>query len=386
MPRSICVFTGSRAEYGLLTPLMAEIKADPRLELKLIVSGSHLSGEFGETWRNIDADGFKIDGMVDMQLDSDAPVAIAHSMARCLSGCADVLSQLSPDLLVVLGDRYEILAAAEAAMLLKIPIAHIHGGEATEGAMDDAIRHAVTKLASFHFPATEVYRQRIIQLGEHPDRVFATGAPGLDVIDTIEFMARAELEDELGFKFRPKNLLVTYHPETLDAVAPAEAVSQLFAALDSLPDIGVFVTKSNADIGGRGINQLVDEFAARNPDRVFSAASLGQVRYLSVMAQVDAVVGNSSSGIIEAPAIGKPTVNIGNRQRGRTRAPSIIDCDGDAQSIATAIGKALDSEMQAIARRRVSPYGRGGASAQIRKILATVDLAGILLKPFYTEP
>lgn len=384
MARRICVFTGSRAEYGLLEPLMREIQADSQLELQLIVSGSHLARDLGETWRQIDADGFRIDGKVDMQLDSDAPVALAQSMARCLSGCAEVLSRLSPDIFVVLGDRYEVLAAAEASMMLGIPIAHIHGGEITEGAMDDAIRHAVTKLAHLHFAATEEYRQRIIRLGENPDRVFATGAPGLDVIAKIKLMSREELEKDLGFRFADKNMLVTFHPETLGSEAPSEAVRRLFAALDRFPETGVIITKSNADAGGREINKMIDHYAGANARRVVAASSLGQRRYLSVMAQVDAVVGNSSSGIIEAPAMGKPTVNIGDRQRGRTRAPSIIDCEGSDADVAEAIGRALGPEMQQIASRRQTQYGAGGASAKIKTKLAAAKLEGILRKPFYS--
>ncbi len=386
MPRRICVFTGSRADYGLLYWLMKEIEADPRLTLQLLVSGSHLAPQFGETRRQIEADGFAIDAAVDMQLTDDAPVAIASSMALALKGCAEALDRLGPDLLVVLGDRYEALAAAEAAMLLRIPIAHIHGGEATEGAIDDAMRHAITKMAHLHFAAAEAYRQRIIQLGEQPDRVFTVGAPGLDHVVRTELLGRTDIESRLGFRWRDRNLLVTYHPVTIERASPAASVRRLCEALDHFPDLGIVLTKSNADTGGREINEQIDLYAAAHPGRVVAATSLGQQLYLSVMAQAEAVVGNSSSGIIEAPALGKPTVNIGTRQQGRVRAPSVIDCADETQAIVAAIERALSPQMLDLAARRVSPYGGGGASARIKNTLATVDLDHLLLKSFYTLP
>ncbi len=384
MTRRICVFTGSRADYGVLYWLLKEIVADPRLELQLLVSGSHLTREFGETWRQIEADEFSIDAKVDMLLASDEPVAAAKSMALGLMGCAEALERLKPDVLVVLGDRYEALAAAEAAMLLRIPIAHIHGGEATEGAIDDAIRHAITKMAHLHFVAAEPYRERVIQLGEHPDRVFTAGAPGLDHVARTTLLDRGELERTLGFRFAERNLLVTCHPATLATEPASASLRRLLAALDRFPALGIVITKSNADMAGREINALIDAYAAGQAERVFVAASLGQQRYLSVLAQVDAVVGNSSSGIIEAPALGKPTVNIGPRQQGRVRAPSVIDCADEIQSIVEAIERALSPDMQALAAHRVSPYGGGGASKRIKDVLAGVDLAGLLMKSFYT--
>jgi UDP-hydrolysing UDP-N-acetyl-D-glucosamine 2-epimerase len=381
--RRICVFTGTRAEYGLLYWLLKEMQAEPRIGLQLLVSGSHLASEFGETWRQIVADGFAIDAKVDMLLASDEPVAVAKSMALGLAGVAEALDRLKPDLLVLLGDRYEALAAAEAAMLLRIPIAHIHGGEATEGAIDDSIRHAITKMAHLHFAATELYRERILQLGEAPERVFTVGAPGLDHIDNTKLIDRRELECDLGFQFGDRNLLITYHPATLDPASPAAAVRRLFDALGRMPEVRVIMTKSNADVGGRAINAMVDDYASQRPGRVLAVSSLGQQRYLSVMAQVDAVVGNSSSGIIEAPAMGKPTVNIGPRQQGRARAPSVIDCADDKDAIVAAIGCALSPAAQATAARRESPYGTGGASKRIKDVLATVELEGLLAKRFH---
>ena len=261
MARKICVFTGTRAEYGLLYWLLKEMQADPRIDLKVLVSGSHLEPEFGETWREIAADGFPIDAKVDMHLDSDAPVAVAKSMALGLAGCAETLDRLKPDLLVVLGDRYEALAVTEAALLLQIPIAHIHGGEATEGAIDEQMRHAITKMAHVHFAAAEPYRERIVQMGEAPERVFTVGAPGLDHIGNTKLLSRSELECKLGFRFSERNLLVTYHPATLDRANPVTSFQRLLDALDRLPEVNIVITKSNADVGGHAINAAIDTYA-----------------------------------------------------------------------------------------------------------------------------
>ena len=383
MARTICVFTGTRAEYGLLYWLMKEVQTDSRLNLKLLVSGSHLEPDFGETWREIVADGFTIDAKVDMHLNSDEPVGVAKSMALGLAGCAEALDRLMPDLLVVLGDRYEALAAAEAALLLRIPIAHIHGGEATEGAIDEQIRHAITKMSHLHFAAAEPYRERILHMGEAPERVFNVGAPGLDHIDNIRLIGRRELERELGFRFGERNLLVTYHPATLDRASPVPGFRRLLDALDLLPEVCLIMTKSNADVGGRAINAAIDDYAGARNGRVLAVSSLGQQRYLSVMAQVDAVVGNSSSGIIEAPAMGKPTVNIGPRQRGRVRAPSVIDCADDTEAILAAIECALSPHTRSKAERRESPYGCGGASKRIKDVLVTIELDELLAKRFH---
>jgi UDP-hydrolysing UDP-N-acetyl-D-glucosamine 2-epimerase len=304
-------------------------------------------------------------------------------MARGLAGCAEALDRLKPDILVLLGDRYEALAAAEAALLLRVPIAHIHGGEATEGAIDDLIRHAITKMAHLHFPAAELYRQRILQLGEPPERVFTVGAPGLDHIDNMKILSRPELERDLGFSFGERNLLVTYHPVTLDLASPTAAVRRLLDALDRLPEAHVIMTKSNADVGGRAINAMIGGYEGAHQNRVVAVSSLGQQRYLSVMAHADAVVGNSSSGIIEAPAMGKPTVNIGPRQHGRARAPSVIDCADDTEAILAAIECALSPRMRAKAVARRSPYGCGGASKRIKDVLATIQLEGLLAKEFH---
>jgi UDP-hydrolysing UDP-N-acetyl-D-glucosamine 2-epimerase len=381
--RTICVFTGTRAEYGLLYWLMKDIESDPRLKLRLIVSGSHLAREQGETWRQIEADGFSIDAKVDMKLDGDDPVATARSMALALSGAAEALDRLQPDIFVVLGDRYEALAVAEAALLLCIPIAHIHGGEASEGAFDDAMRHAITKLSHLHFAAAEPYRQRLIQMGEAPERVYNVGSPGLDYIARTDLAEQAELEELTGLRLGDQNLLVTYHAATLEKKRTEPGAQPLLSALDRFPSAHVIFTRANADPGGRLINSQIETWVARNRSRAICVPSLGQRLYLSAMSQCDAVVGNSSSGIIEAPAMGKPTVNIGSRQRGRERASSIIDCLDDSESITEAIAKAQTPEMRSLAQRRECPYSAGGASRRIKEVLADIALDQLLVKRFH---
>ncbi|MBS3964066.1 MAG: UDP-N-acetylglucosamine 2-epimerase (hydrolyzing), partial [Methylomonas sp.] len=324
--RKICVVTGSRADYGLLYWLMKDIQADAGLELQLVATGMHLSPEFGSTWQQIAADGFNISHKVEMLLSSDTPVGISKAMGLSLIGFADALAALQPDIVVVLGDRFEIFAAAQAAMNLRIPLAHIHGGELSEGAVDDAIRHALTKLSHLHFTATETYRHRVIQLGEQPERVFNVGAPGLDNIHRLPLLDRAALEDSIGFRLGAKNFLVTFHPVTLEKQTAGEQFEALLQALDGFDDAHILFTHSNADADGRAMAGLIEAYRAKHPDRVAVFVSLGSVRYLSAMRHVDAVVGNSSSGIIEAPALGVATVNIGDRQRGRLCANSVIHC------------------------------------------------------------
>lgn len=384
--RKICVFTGTRAEYGLLYWLMKEIQSDPRLQLQLLVSGSHLASEHGDTWRTIEADGFSIDAKVDMKLDSDEPVAVAKSMALGFSGCAEALGRLKSDILVVLGDRYEALAAAEAALLLRIPIAHLHGGEASEGAFDDAMRHAITKLSHLHFTAAEPYRQRVIQMGEASERVYNVGALGLDHIARRKLVSRAEFEQEAGFKLGRKNFLVTYHPATLESQSVGQGAKALLAALDHFPDTHVIFTKANADPGGRLINAQIEGWVSSNNARAMCVASLGQRLYLLAMSLCDAVIGNSSSGIIEAPALGKPTVNIGSRQDGRERTRSVIDCPNDTNAIVEAITKSQSPQMLSIARSGERPRGSAGVSRHIKEILADIRLDGLLIKRFHKYP
>lgn len=375
--RKIAVFTGTRAEYGLLYWLLKDIQSDPELELQLLVAGMHLSPEFGMTYQSIETDGFRIDEKVEMLLSSDSAVGTAKSIGLGVIGFADALSRMNPDVLVILGDRFEALAAAQAAMILRIPIAHIHGGEITEGAYDDAIRHAITKLSLLHFTSTAEHRQRVIQLGEAPNRVSNVGAVGLDHLHRSNLMSVDELSASLEFIIDRPYFLVTYHPVTL-ATEPAKAsFEQLLSALDKFPLHQVILTYPNADDGGREIIPLLDAYAKGRPDRVLAIPSLGQLRYLSAVKHAAAVVGNSSSGIIEVPSFGVPTVNVGARQRGRRAATSVLNCDPDANAITEALETGLETDFSQV----INPYGQGNASEAILKIIKTADLSEI--KTFY---
>lgn len=381
--RKICIVTGSRAEYGLLYWLMKEIQDDQELELQIIATGMHLSPEFGLTYKVIEEDGFSINAKVEMLLSSDTPVGIGKSIGLGVIGFADVLDRLRPDMLVLLGDRYEILAAAQAAMVARIPIAHLHGGEATEGLIDEAIRHAVTKMSHFHFVAAEPYRQRVIQLGENPEKVLNYGAPGLDNIKRLRLLSKKDFENSIKFRLGKTNFLVTYHPVTLSDQGPKHAIKELFRALDHFKDAKIIFTKPNADTDGRVICQMIDDYMVRQPDRVIATTSLGQLRYLSAIKHVDAVIGNSSSGLIEAPALKKPTINLGYRQNGRLKANSVIDCDENAEAIIAAIQKALSVDFMLTISNVVSPYGEGNASVRIKDYFKNVNFKDILQKKFF---
>ena len=380
--RKICVVTGSRAEYGLLYWLMRGIDSDPDLELQIIATGMHLSPEFGSTYKIIEADGFRIDRKIEMLLSSDTPVGITKSLGVGTIGFADVLADLRPDVVVLLGDRFEILAAAQSAMVARIPIAHLHGGEATEGLIDEAIRHAVTKMAHFHFVAAEPYRLRVIQMGEQPEHVVNVGAMGLDNIARLPLLSREDLQRELSFDLGTTVFLVTYHPVTLRQEAAGEIVGELLSALDAYPAASVVFTKSNSDTDGRIINELIDAYVRKNPGRAKAFVTLGQLRYLSLMRHADVVIGNSSSGLIEAPAMKKATINIGDRQRGRLKCTSIIDCGDTRLEIELAIGRALSMEFQSALRQTQSPYGSGGASDKVVAFLKSARLEGVLMKSF----
>ena len=384
MKRTICVVTGSRAEYGLLLPLLKRIAADPDLYLQIIVTGMHLSSEFGLTYREIERDGFIIDEKVETVLSSDTPTGIIKSMGLGLIGFADALNRLKPDIMVVLGDRYEIMVAAQAAMIHSIPIAHIHGGEVTEGAIDDSIRHAITKMSHLHFVSTSVYRNRVIQLGELPERVFNTGAIGIDNIIELELLDQKEFEESINFKLGKQNFLVTYHPVTLSDSNSDMLITELFLALDSFPEASIIFTKPNSDADGRIISQMIDEYVQRNTKRAVAHTSLGQLRYLSAIRHVDVVIGNSSSGIIEAPLFHKPTVNIGPRQTGRIKASSIIDSGESSVAITEAIDKALSGIYRdENSQLEPSPYGEGNTAVQIIDVLKHITLDGIVYKKFY---
>jgi UDP-N-acetylglucosamine 2-epimerase (non-hydrolysing)/GDP/UDP-N,N'-diacetylbacillosamine 2-epimerase (hydrolysing) len=381
--RKIAVVTGSRAEYGLLRWLMHEIQSDARLALQVVATGMHLAAEFGMTVNDIVKDGFKVDETVESQLSSDSKVGMVKSLGLGTISMADALRRLAPDVVVLLGDRYEILAAAQAAALMGIPVAHISGGEVTEGAVDDWIRHAITKASWWHFPGNEAYRQRIIQLGESPERVFNVGDPGLDHFKRLQLLDRAALGQAIGINVDSPLFLVTYHPATLGDLPPTEAFRQLLDALDAFPHATVVLTKPNADAGGRELAVMADQWAEANSGRAVCFTSMGQLRYLSAMMLADVVIGNSSSGIVEAPAAKVPTVNIGPRQDGRLKAASIIDCAEESGQIVAAIELASSPAFRERARSVTSLYGDCDASAQIKRILAETPLPRVLKKGFH---
>lgn len=381
--RKICVVTGTRAEYGLLYWLLKEIQDDPKLELQLIVTGMHLSPEFGLTYQVIEEDGFQINEKIEMLLSSDSPVGVAKSLGLGTIGFAESLERLKPDILVLLGDRFEALAAAQAALILKIPVAHISGGEQSEGAIDELIRHALTKMAHFHFVAGDPYRKRVIQMGEHPDRVMNFGAPALDYLSRMDFLELSDLEKQLGFLFGPTTFLVTYHPATLDDLDSGTAAEAVFSAIDNFPAAKVLITKPNADAGGRKIMKVIDAYVAKNPNRAAVYPSLGQQRYLSALKHCSVVIGNSSSGIWEAPPLRTATVNVGHRQDGRLKADSIIDCEENVESITAAIRKALSEEFQQTLRLVEPIHGFGNSSERIKDYLKSVDLDEVKPKRFY---
>jgi GDP/UDP-N,N'-diacetylbacillosamine 2-epimerase (hydrolysing) len=381
MSRRICVITGTRAEYGLLRWVMQGIKDDPDLTLQVIATGMHLSPEFGLTYQEIERDGFVIDRKVEMLTSSDTPVGIAKSMGLGLIGFADALSELKPDLIVVLGDRFEIFSAVAAALPARIPVAHLYGGEATEGLIDEAIRHSVTKMSHLHFAATKAYCQRLIQLGEQPERVFLVGGIGVDNIRRLKLLCREELELSLGLKFGPKNLLITFHPVTLEEGTAVSQMEELLAALAELNDTQLIFTLPNADTDGRALIKRVECFVKDNSN-AYAFTSLGQLRYLSCIACVDGVIGNSSSGLLEVPSFKKGTVNIGDRQRGRIQATSVINCEPVRSSIKEALERLYATDFQLALKNVENPYGHGGASDKIVEIIRSAELANIVKKHF----
>jgi UDP-N-acetylglucosamine 2-epimerase (non-hydrolysing)/GDP/UDP-N,N'-diacetylbacillosamine 2-epimerase (hydrolysing) len=359
---------------------MKSIQEDPDLDLQIIATGMHLSPEYGLTYKLIEEDGFTIDEKVEMMLSSDTPVGIAKSIGLGVIGCADALARLSPDILVLLGDRFEILAAAQAALVARVPVAHIAGGDTTEGAFDEAIRHTITKMSHLHFVTNATSAGRVRQLGEDPQHVYTVGSPGLDQIGCLKLLDRIEFEQSLGLTLRSRNLLVTFHPVTLEQQAAGLQFQELLTALSSMgPDVGIILTKPNADTGGRALIGMIDEFVARHSNaKAFT--SLGQLRYLSAISHVDALVGNSSSGLYEAPSFKKPTVNIGDRQKGRLQAASVLNCEPLADDIVRAIDSALLKDCSHV----INPYGDGNSSARILAVLKGIsDLQQLLKKHFY---
>ncbi|QAT48884.1 UDP-N-acetylglucosamine 2-epimerase (hydrolyzing) [Caproiciproducens sp. NJN-50] len=379
MKRKLCAVTGTRSEYGLLVPLLKAVEREPDFTLQLTATGAHLSPEFGLTYREIEQDGFQIDRKIETLLSSDTPVGIAKSIGLGVIGFAEAFDQLRPDLLLLLGDRYEILAAAQAALVMKIPIAHIGGGDTTLGAFDEAIRHSVTKMAHLHFVTNGESARRVRQLGENPRHIYNVGSLGIDRILSLPHLSREELERSLGFSFRSRNLLVTFHPVTLDREPSGKQFQELLAALDALgEEYGLIFTGPNADPQSRELTRLTREFAAEHPNAaVFS--SLGQTRYFSLIRETDAVVGNSSSGIYEAPSFRKPAVNVGDRQQGRLFASSVISCAPQKTEILKAIRRALETDCS----KAVNPYGAGDSAEKILSVLKSIpDYRALLKKQF----
>lgn len=382
--RKICVVTGTRAEYGLLSRLIRLIDESDKTKLQLIATNMHLSPTYGETYKEIEADGFTIDRKIPIiEEGKNDSVATLKSMAKAISGFADTFNELKPDLVTLLGDRYEILAAAEAALIEKIPIAHIHGGEVTEGAYDDAIRHSITKMSHLHFPSIEPYRNRIIQMGENPDRVFTVGAIGVENIKRIPLLSKEEAERSIGFAIDKNTILVTYHPVTLGPDSMKRDIDAFIAALEERSSLRVIFTMPNSDNGSDVIVEAINSFVQKNQERAVAFKSLGLKRYLSVMKEVGAVVGNSSSGIVEVPSFGEPTLNIGDRQKGRLAAESVVNCGTDKKSILKGLDKVLSPAFQDYCRTVDNPYGKDNTAEEIFNVISTYPLDNIIQKHFY---
>jgi GDP/UDP-N,N'-diacetylbacillosamine 2-epimerase (hydrolysing) len=385
LKKKVCVITGSRAEYGLLRWVMQGIKDNNHLELQIIVTGMHLSDRYGNTYREIESDGFSIDCKLDTLAEHDTPEGISKSIANGVSGFATAFKSLSPDLILVLGDRYETFAAVVAALVACIPVAHAHGGELTEGAIDDALRHAITKMSHMHFVAAEEYRDRVIQLGEIPESVYLVGGLGIDGIQKLRVLNREELENDMNIRFLAKNLLVTFHPVTLESGKSVTQLEELLLALDSLTDTCLIFTLPNADAENRILADMVSSFVAKH-DNAYAFPSLGQLKYLSCMVQVDGIVGNSSSGIIEAPYLKKGTVNIGSRQDGRLMSESIINCRPLKHEIQNALERLYSEEFRRILDKSSSLYGQGGASKRIVEIIDQCPSSSLIKKKFHDIP
>ena len=380
--RKICVVTSTRAEYGLLYWLLKEIKADSELKLQLIVTGVHLSPEFGLTYKEIEKE-FKIDKKIEILSSSHTSLDICAEMARVYEKFAPALAELKPDILVLLGDRYEIFGVAGVASIMQIPIAHIHGGETTQGAFDEAFRHSITKMSHIHFAATNEYANRIIQLGEDPSRVFNVGGPGIENIKKLNLLNKDEFEKSIKFKLAKKNILITFHPVTLENSSAREQFNELLNALDELEETNFIFTKANSDTDGDVINKMIDEYVSENPQKAVAFASLGQLRYLSAIKFVDIVLGNSSSALLEVPSFKKATINIGDRQKGRARASSVIDVRPVKEEILAAIKRAFSKEFEQTLKDTINPYDGGNPSKKMVKILKEIKLEGILKKKFY---
>jgi GDP/UDP-N,N'-diacetylbacillosamine 2-epimerase (hydrolysing) len=380
--RKICIVTGSRADYGLLYWLIKEVVKDKNLKLQLIATGMHLSSKFGLTYKEIEKD-FKIDKKINILLYSDTSEGISRSMGIAQTSFSKAYNELKPDIIVVLGDRYEIFSAVSSAMISRIPIAHIHGGEATEGAIDEAIRHCISKMSHIHFTATKEYSKRVIQLGEVPNKVFNVGGAGIENIKRLKFLTKEEFEKSINFKLNIKNILVTFHPVTLEGKTSKKHFQEILNSLDELKDTNIIFTKANSDVDGKIINQMIDQYTKKNSDKSIGVASLGQLKYLSALRHVDFIIGNSSSGISEAPSFKIGTINIGDRQKGRIKAESVVDCLCNKKDIKRAIKKIYSTEFKNLLKDVKNPYGDGCASKKIIKVLKTVKLGNILKKKFF---
>ena len=382
--RKLCVVTGTRAEYGLLSRLMRMIKDSDQTQLQIIATNMHLSPKYGNTYQEIEKDGFTIDKKIPILEDGkDDANATLKSMAKALAGFADAYDELKPDMVVVLGDRYEILAAATAALIERIPIAHIHGGEITEGAYDDAIRHSITKMSHLHFASTQDYQRRIIQLGEQPETVWYVGAIGVENIKKLPLLSKEEIEESIDFKLDEKTILVTYHPVTLGTHTAEHDIKEFIAALEERKDLHIVFTMPNSDTGAQAIVDAINTFVANNSDRAVAYKSLGIKRYLSVMKYVGAVVGNSSSGLVEVPSFGIPTLNIGDRQKGRIAAESVYNCQTDTESILKGLDVIMSPEFIQMAKQTQNPYDKEGTAQTIFDVISTFPLEQLKQKHFY---
>ena len=389
--RKICFITGTRAEYGLLSRLMRMVQDDNGTQLQIIATNMHLSPKFGNTYQEIEKDGFAIDWKIPI-IDENAPdtaQTTVISLSKAMAGFADAYTSLQPDLIVILGDRYEMLAASSAALIFKIPVAHLYGGEITEGAYDDSIRHAITKMSHLHFTATEAYRQRVIQMGEQPDHVFYVGAIGVENAKRVPLLSKEELEKSLGFKLDKNTVLATYHPVTNEAKVKAEVEKEIdgfFEALEEFKNLRILFTMPNSDTGGQIIMERIQEFVKKNSERSIAFTSLGMKRYLSVLQFVGGMIGNSSSGLSEAPAFHIPTLNIGNRQKGRITGESVVHCDNAKDSILKGLQKIMSPDMQEIARTAVNPAEKEGTAIHIFEVIKNFPLQNLTQKHFYDIP
>ena len=382
MKKKICIVTGSRAEYGLLYWLIKEIKASQDFELQLIVTGTHLSAEFGLTYKEIEKD-FKINKKIDIDLTLDTSLGISRSMSIAQISFAKAYNKLNPDIIILLGDRYEIFSAASAAMISKLPIAHIHGGEISEGSLDDCMRHCISKMSHLHFVATEEYRTRLIQLGENPSRVFNVGGLGIENIKRFQLLNKSEFEKSIHFKLNKKNILITFHPVTLENNTSKLHFQELLKAINDLDDTSIIFTKTNSDLNGKVINQMIDQYTKKYSKKSIAFSSLGQLRYLSALQFVDAVVGNSSSGLIEAPSFKIATINIGDRQKGRIKAKSVINCLPKKNNIKNSFKKIYSKNFQKLLNNVKNPYDNGFSSKKIIKVLKSIKIENLLKKNFY---